>query len=210
MGGTITIMNTQEIDKSKLLLVEGQDEVNFFRALLEKLGKNNEVKIIEVGGKDKFKTEFPAIINMPGFSENIEGMILIRDADNNFQSAFQSVQNLLKRYGFNISEPNKLFNNSGIRIGVYIMPGDSESGMLEDLCLRTQSNNPIMECVEYFFKELEKKDIKQPSNMAKAKCQVFLAGMPKIVNSVGVGAIKGYWNLDHPALGDLRDFLNKL
>ncbi|KAF5426801.1 MAG: hypothetical protein C5S41_02185, partial [Candidatus Methanomarinus sp.] len=49
-----------------------------------------------------------------------------------------------------------------------------------------------------------------PKIMAKAKAQVFLAAMPKISNSVGVGAQKGYWNLDSDELNDLRLFIGNL
>ncbi len=42
------------ITASKVLLVEGQDEVKFFEALLKHLGIKKNVQIHEVGGKDKF------------------------------------------------------------------------------------------------------------------------------------------------------------
>lgn len=213
MGGTVVFMSmklTLQINKSKLLLVEGQDEVNFFKALLEKIGKCSEIQIIEVGGKNKFKTEFPAVINTSGFSENVESMAIIRDADDDYNAAFRSIHNLIEKYNFKAPSKSCLFEDGDVRVGIYIMPVDSKTGMLEDLCLKTKEGDPVMDCVEYFFGELRKKPVDQPSNMAKAKSQVFLAGMPKIVNSVGLGARRGYWNLDHPILKDLREFLYKL
>ena len=49
-----------------------------------------------------------------------------------------------------------------------------------------------------------------PNNIAKAKAQVFLAAMPELVKSVGVGAQKGYWDFNSEELTDLKSFINNL
>jgi hypothetical protein len=36
---------------------------------------------------------------------------------------------------------------------------------------------------------------------------VFLAAQPEVVDCVGLGAQKDYWNLDSPVLSELKDFL---
>ncbi len=91
------------------------------------------------------------------------------------------------------------------------MSGDLENGMLEDLCLRTQAEHPVMYCVESLIHCVALiDDIKQPKNLAKAKSQAFLSVMPEIVNSVGLAAKKGYWNLDHDCLFNLNQFLLEL
>lgn len=40
------------------------------------------------------------------------------------------------------------------------------------------------------------------------KVQTFLAVMPNSCNSVGVGARKGYWDFEHPCMGEIRNFLS--
>ncbi|MHC4216239.1 MAG: DUF3226 domain-containing protein [Planctomycetota bacterium] len=47
-------------------------------------------------------------------------------------------------------------------------------------------------------------------NIPKAKVQVFLATQPEIVDSVGLGALKKYWDFESPALDELKEFLNNL
>lgn len=201
----------REITKTKLLLVEGKDEVNFFKALLQKLNKNDDVEIIEVGGKDKFKSEFPAILNMPGFSQNVTSIGIVRDADNNYMGAFQSISSLISRNGLTPPvNPDSFNEDPQMKVGIFVMPGDLENGMLEDLCLRTQSEHPIMQCVETFFQCVAAKDVEQPKNIAKAKSQVFLAAMPDIAYSVGLGAQKNYWDLNHDCLFNLNQFLEQL
>ncbi len=163
--------------------------------------------IRDVGGKDKFKKKLPALVQATGFAD-VEILAVIRDADNDPDAAFDSVRNVLRSQ---VSKSQKLeppdrmnqFSDGNPRIGVFIMPGNSDTGMLEDLCLKTVGEHPAMECVNAFI-DCASGLNNPPKIMAKAKAQVFLAAMPKIANSVGVGAQKGYWNLDSDELDNLR------
>ena len=89
------------------------------------------------------------------------------------------------------------------------MPGNSDAGMLEDLCLKTVENHPVMNCVNPFVDCISKLE-EAPNNMAKAKAQAFLAAMPELANSVGVGAQKGYWDFNSEELTELKLFINNL
>ena len=93
-------------------------------------------------------------------------------------------------------------------VGIFIMPGDFKNGMLEDLCLRTVKDNPAVKCAETFI-ECALKLEAPPRNIAKAKAQAFLAAMPDIVSSVGLGAEKRYWDFNSDELKNLRNFLNE-
>jgi len=205
--------------RDKVLLVEGKDEANFFHALLEHQ-QLNDVQVIEIGGKDKFKSEFPAFITSPGF-DNVKIYSIIRDADENVNSTFQSIKNILQKYNQPI--PNKIeeFAEQGNKkVGIFIMPGNKAEGMLEDLCLNTVSDHPIIPCIDSYIEcmeerlTLEKTSIKEatkfdlPRNISKAKAHIFISSMPELVNSVGLAALKGYWSLVHPSLNELKEFLN--
>ncbi|MDP4085109.1 MAG: hypothetical protein Q8934_10920 [Bacillota bacterium] len=200
------------IDKPKLLLVEGKDEVEFFNALLKKINKQDEVLVIPVGGKDNFKYSFPATVKRSGFREKVRSIAIVRDGDNDYMAAFESVKNIVKDNGYVPPRDPDSFNTSGIiKVGIFIMPGDLQNGMLEHLCLRTQAENPIMQCVDSFIQSVAAiEDITQPKNLVKAKAQAFLSVMPEIVNTVGLGAQKGYWNLEHDCLFKLNQFLDEL
>ncbi|KJU87641.1 hypothetical protein MBAV_000165, partial [Candidatus Magnetobacterium bavaricum] len=66
------------------------------------------------------------------------------------------------------------------------------------------------DCVERFIDDCAKALTQPPKNIPKAKAQAYLAIMPDIVNSVGVGAAAGYWNFASDELDDLRGFLGNL
>jgi hypothetical protein len=206
---------------AKVLLVEGKDEVNFFGALLKHCGLEN-VDIREVGGKDKFPNELSAFLL--SFDHQVQAYAIIRDADSGAAAAFQSVTDLLKNNKEPIpTAPEQYANSDKRRVGVFIMPGNQEEGMLEDLCLQTVAEHPVMSCVEGYLQCLQYSLTDKPSdqpkqsgqayfpkNRSKAKAQAFMAGMHETVNSVGVAAQKGCWNLNHASLNDLKSFIQAL
>jgi hypothetical protein len=201
--------------QSKVLLVEGKDEVNFFNALLKHLGMG-DITVEDVGGKDNFPAKLRAFLL--GFGTQIQAYAIIRDADRSANAAFQSVVDLLK----NEREPypdqiGGYGENPTRRVGIFIMPGNQDEGMLEDLCLHTVSAHPAMTCTDQYFSCLEaaipldqsKEPGRRyfPKNLSKARALAFLAGQEETVASVGLVAQKGYWNLDYPSLGELKAFL---
>lgn len=199
--------DTGVICLKKIIVVEGQDEVYFLDALLRNM-KITDMEVREVGGKQQFKDKLPALVRMSGFSD-VEVLAIIRDADNNAAAAFKSISNILKKEGLKPATEVTQFSEGSPKIGIFIMPGNSDAGMLEDLCLKTVENHPAMDCVQLFancISELEE----APNNIVKAKAQAFLAAMPKDVNSVGVGAQKGYWNFNSEELNDLKSFIDNL
>lgn len=210
------------IEKSKLLLVEGKDEVNFFGALLKHLG-NDGIEIREVGGKDKFPKEFPALLNDPGFT-SVRSYAIIRDADDSEKNTLASVRGLLKKHRQPVPDRHGSYAaKNDLRAGVFIMPGNAGEGMLEDLCLKTVAGHPVNGCVNAYIKclreVLEQRKASQaredgcfyfPRNISKAKAQTFLAGLEKNYPSVGVAAQGGCWDFNHEALEPLRLFLDGL
>ena len=210
--GTVSIGGKLERDLGrvrlyKVIAVEGTDEVYFLDALLRHL-KITDVEVRDVGGRDQFKSKLPALVRMSGFSD-VRFLAIIRDADDDADAAFDSVRNILRDQRLEPPDRMNQFSDGNPRIGVFIMPGNSDTGMLEDLCLKTVGEHPAMECVNAFSDCVAGLN-NPPKIMAKAKAQAFLAAMPKIANSVGVGAQKGYWNLDSDGLDDLRSFIDTL
>src|SRR5699024_5370301 len=91
------------ISKTKLLLVEGKDELAFFQELIKRNEilslKKDDIQIVSLGGVQKFKTELEALKNRTGF-ENVKSMAIIRDADESKESALQSLRKILSNTGF--------------------------------------------------------------------------------------------------------------
>ncbi len=194
------------ITERNVLAVEGEDERNFFSVLLPHMGILG-VQIEPVGGKNQFKDKLPALVRTPGFSL-VEYLAIVRDRDDD--DAFESIVTAVRRA--NLVPPCQPVQYSdGIpHVGVFIMLGGTIGGtMLEDLCLETVQDRPAMICVRR-FSECTQDLSEPPRSPSKAKCQAFLAAQVEIANTVGVGAQKGYWNLDSPCLDDLKMFLSQM
>jgi hypothetical protein len=202
------------IDNPKILLVEGKDEIGFFEALCKKIDIN-DIQIIETGGKDKFKDELPAIKNSSGF-EKVISIAVIRDADNSVDAAMNSVKYYLVKNNLPSPSLSGEFKKIGtMKVGVFIMPGNMCSGMLENLVLETVADNPVKISADKYIDELKETlnlstSLKFPKNEHKARLYAFLSGMEKYVPSLGMAAKKGYFNLDSPALDKIKKFINDI
>ena len=196
------------LTKTKLLAVEGTDEIIFFEELFKHIGILDKVELREVGGKDQFKIKMPALQKTTGFND-LESIAIIRDADESFKGAFESIKKILEKMNLQVPARPGIFAEGIPKVGFFIMPDNTGNGMLENLCLDTVKDDKAIECVDQFI-DCAKKLKKQPKNAAKTKAQAYLSLMPEIANSVGRGAQKGYWNFDSSELKPLIHFINQL
>jgi len=197
----------KKINRSKIILVEGDDDEKFFKQFL----KYEEINIDDIhfintdGSYDK---EFVnLLVKRPGFKNKIKLFVVIRDAEANIQSAFDEI---VKKFdGTFLTFPKKpnSFTNNVPKVGVYIIGNDSDIKMLEDLCLKTVKNNPEMKCVDIFCECVSKLKDEKPKNLSKAKAQAYLATRPNYAAHIGIGAKEGYWKFKSPELDDLRNFI---
>lgn len=194
-----------QINKPKLIAVEGNDEVNFFNALLKHL-QINDIQLENFEGKTNFNAKIKAIVNVPGF-RNVKSFALIRDADNlPPQSAFDSIKSSLIAAKLPIPKQINLFTDASPSIGVFIMPGNSDEGMLEDLCLDSIKSYPIKNCIDTFI-DCSKTEV---SNLSKSKILCYLATKSPLVTSLGLGAVNGHWDLNSPVFNEIKDFLKQM
>ncbi|MCX7047888.1 MAG: hypothetical protein NTX50_20685 [Candidatus Sumerlaeota bacterium] len=207
-------MDTKKITSTRLLAVEGKDECNFFDVLLQHIGIA-DVQVWPIGGSQKFASEFPNLYNAEGFG-NITKLGFVRDAEGNpAKSAFDSVCGTLKAHSLPVPAAPAQITPPGRqpRVSIFIMPDNQGKGMLEEICLKTIEDRPVYVCVQDFQTCIDSKmsaDEKAKFNAPKSRVQAYLAARVPIVNSLGVAARKGYWNLDHASLDDIKDFLRKL
>nr|WP_207687943.1 DUF3226 domain-containing protein [Desulfonema limicola] len=175
--------------------------------------KINNIQVIDIGGKDKFKIELSLLLNLEGFSE-VHTLGFVRDAEENqADSAFSSICSVLNKNRLPAPKTiNSINNEQNIKVGVFIMPNNIDKGMLEDLCIESVKANPVFECVNQYieccllrFPENEKN-----INLSKAKIQTYLAVKNPIVNSLGLAAAKGYWDFSEKCFSEIRKFICNL
>lgn len=149
---------TEEIQiESKIqLLVEGNDERNFFEAFIKHHSEMLSIKDIQIQnfkGKDKLCKFLPMFVVAPGFRDKVRSIGIVRDADCSARSAFQSVQDTLRKVRLLVPDcPEKPKTNGKLTVNVLILPGGvHKKGMLETLLCQTFAGTEIGGCIGKFF-----------------------------------------------------------
>lgn len=204
-------MDTIEIQKDKLLLVEGNDEQNFFQKLMQEITLDN-IQIIPMGGKENFRTpNFKSVINTPGFRE-VKALGIVRDANSKAANVLTAICTVLREC--NLPQPTQAMaiTNTVPKVGILIIPPNAEEGEIEDLCLSSLKEYSEMSCIDNYFNCLKKKLLpdKFPKDLSKAKIQAFLASREESVPHLGIAAQRGYFPLDHGKFEEIKKFLTSL
>ena len=191
------------------LLVEGNDQRNFFEAFIEHLSLDN-IQIQNFGGVNELRGFLLVLVNAPGFREIVQSVGIVRDAETSAQAAFQSVQSSLRNAGLPVPNQPERRAGGSPAVTVLILPGNSRPGMLETLLNETFANTPEDACINAFFECVEAVPAVSINNPDKARAYAYLTTKPNPHHSVGMAAKQRCWDLDHPVFDRIRQFLRAL
>lgn len=207
-------------DARKIILVEGPDDMHavagFFRkdGLTKRIGGGaNELNLVWSGngasvdihtaGGDSKVQDFKETLNKLNVFKSAEAVALIVDADDNFAGKWVSIKTKLQSDGYNI--PYELDKCGGVfaapkdrmpQIGVWIMPDNSGSGMLETFlsyCVRegdgvwNEAESKTADIKERYAEEQRFKDV----HLDKAKMHSYLAWKEPPGIPLGQAIVKG-------------------
>jgi hypothetical protein len=199
----------ERIERAKLLLGEGDEEVRFFKSVLKHLDITG-IQVAQVGGKGQPMHRFlKALPSFSGFT-SLAALGVTRDADDDRAGAFQSVCDGLRNAGLAVPDRPVLSTEGKPRVSVFILPDCVQNGMLETLCLQSVADDPAMKCVEAFFACVKRDAGREPENMWKARTHAWLASKERSDRRLGEAAEAGYWPFDDPAFKKLSAFLRSL
>ncbi len=194
-------------DRPVLLVVEGKEDEIFFRALVKHLDLTQMVQVLEIGGRSNLTRQLNLLKSSREFLDNVKSVGIVRDADEDARTAFQSVCSGLRNVGLPVPKKPLKVALGNPATAVMIVPPTTQRGMLEDVCLQSMSDDPLMACVDSFIACA--KISPESTNVAKARVQVLLAAKEPELR-VGEAAQKAIWNWEHPAFAPLSDFLKQL
>ena len=199
----------KEITSRVQLLVEGNDQRNFFEAFIKHLSLA-DIQIRNFGGVNELRAFLLALANAPGFREAVQSVGIVRDAETSAQAAFQSVQSSLENAGLPVPNQPERRAGSSPAVTVLILPGDNSPGMLETLLNETFANTPEEACINAFFDCVEALPTVSINNPDKARTYAYLTTKPNPHHSVGMAAKQSYWDLDHDVFSRVRQFIRAL
>ena len=196
------------IGKLKQLLVEGRDEEEFFNALLRHL-TIDAIEVRNYEGKGNLRRFLNVFERAPGFDE-VQSIGIVRDADDSATSAFQSVQDSLRSVNLPVPTEASVPADESPRVDVFIMPGNSEEGALEDLCLGALEGEPAMQCVSDYMQCVQQHLSKVPRNISKARIHAFLASREDPELRLGQAAHRGYFPWGDSAFEQVIKFVESV
>ena len=198
----------EPIKESKQLLVEGRSDEEFFKALMRNMGIEG-IQIQRYEGKNRLRNFIERFRSQSNF-KMVVSLGIVRDADNNAKSAFQSVCSALRNAGLSHPKQPESFEGTKPRIGVLVLPDANTPGMLETICLRSVTDDPAMKCVDEYLNCVQEQLGYLPKTIDKAQVQAFMASRPETVWQLGEAAQKSYWQLNHPTFDHVKRFMNDL
>ena len=199
-----------DISEPVQLFVEGNDQRNFFRALLDHMEIGN-VQVQNYGGVDELAGFLRAVAPTDQFRDTVESLGIVQDVEQrSAQSAFASIQSSLRNAQLPVpDQPCQRAGTSPV-VSALLLPDDDNSGMLETLLCRTFAGSDIDVCIDSFFECVRDITGSGSHRPEKARAHAYIATRRDPHLSVGVAAQRSYWDLDHTALDGVRSFLRSL
>lgn len=200
------------LQKPRLIVVEGNDELRLFNALARHLAIEN-IQIHALGGIGNLN-DFLRVFKASSDFGQLRALAVVVDADNSRQQREQKIHSGLSNIELACpSEPLKgAQQGENPKCFYLVLPHAEEQGMLEDVCLGSVTYDPALECVEHYFACIDKAATPGPENHRKSKARVhaFLASRPRPDLRLGEAAEKGIWDFDSEAFRPLRYLLKQL
>jgi hypothetical protein len=220
-----------KINPTKVLLVEGKDDLNVIAHILKANGHEGKIHIKDQEGVtniqnnlevnifeqllEDFKTELK--------QSELKILGIVVDANGNAQSRWKSLANKLKDLNYEDvpknANPNGTIlknNKTGLPpIGVWLMPNNVDSGMLEDfvgLLIPNEQENlwKLAENTVSSIPDKERRFSKEPDHSSKAKIHTYLAWQKDPGKPFGVAIREKFLDVNAQNAGNLMNWLTEL
>lgn len=215
--------------KTRLLLLEGRDDKEFFIQLGKHLGFDDStpIQIVEYGGKNGLAQRLYQLTKLESFGA-VTRIGIVRDSDFG-TDAFRSIQDAIQKHNknahINLPIPNTVIEPSSEKpiVSVLILPTASRDGMLEDVVMDVFDDDPVTICVDNYFDCIRKSGVAiLEHKLSKARLRAFITGKNVSDSAKGDDSEKQYlsdtykmtwlpddfWN--HPAFDAAKAFLKQL
>lgn len=193
--------------RSHLILVEGQDELWFFDAVLASLGADpSKIQTIDYGGSGELPRYLENLFKSdPVMDGSVSSVLVTGDADTYVGALPYKVNKVLKSYALPEFEDRKVHRLGAdslvATLGFCLLPEHGSEGSLETLLLGTVDGDnaaaAARQMVEAFHGD------RAPKN-DKRVAQAYLATRQRLSRGAGWGAREGYFDIRHDALVALK------
>lgn len=203
---------------SKLLIVEGNHERDFFHAWLKILNRE-DIQVMPIGGKTRLRANLAILVKQRLFLDGfVSSIVIVQDADDNPSSAFTSVQDAIREVG--LPTPSRcleMAQGNGLSVTIVVVPAADQRGALEELLLETVTEDSLLPLAITFIdtaittlEASQQRNPPAPHRRGKAKVHAYLATFDEPDKDTGKAALAGVWNYTHHALTPLLTILQNM
>lgn len=181
---------------SRKLLVEGNDDQHVIWAICQKLGVIETFDVIDCGSINEVFKQLPVRFKQA----DVSTIGILIDADENIEDRWNKIQAILIGQGFVL--PNKMplnglitFNETNQKVGVWIMPKNDTSGMLEDfISYLIPENDLLLPKVKATLENIEEEKLNNYNLIHKSKAIIhtWLAWQEDPGTPMGLAITKKY------------------
>ena len=204
-------------------MCEGKDDLGFLcywlnsPALADNKAFSTDFQILPFDGTGNLPTFLEALKVRSGFGI-VESILVVRDADENADSAKESVISAFKQAKLPTpKKPHEWQTDGQIKTGFLLFPTctqDAENGTLEDLCLqilKDEKSNEVITRADHLIDSLKKDDLRTFPHEHKAKLHTYFSVTDEYISlKVGEAAKAGAFDWNSSKLSPLRAFLEEL
>jgi hypothetical protein len=201
----------EPIEKQKLLLVEGKDAFHFFCHACRFYRDLEDVQVMDFRSISELTNFLLDLTIMDGFDE-VDTIVVVRDAEQDAEAAKESIQDSMAKAKIPVPEKSfKFTTNDIVKTAFMVLPGPKQKdGTLEDLCLLTVEDDPLLECVNDYLECVKAKGEKLP-RIHKNKLHCFIAGRDESVGKpIGLAFKARIWHPDHSALIPFKRIIQEM
>jgi hypothetical protein len=197
------------------LLVEGNDDQHVIWSLCERFKIIENFDVIDCIGWEGALEQAEIRIKNPN-NNTIIGIVI--DADLDLQTRWNKAIGTLKRQGYELPElPNPtgtiILQEGMPKIGIWLMPNNKISGMLEDFIeMLVPQNDKLLEIAKASLKQIEELEINRYKEIhyKKALIHTWLAWQENPGTPMGLAITKKYLTTENEVCTSFVSWLEKL
>jgi hypothetical protein len=142
-----------ELRSSLVLICEGPADANFFTKLIQQR-EIGTIDVVPAKGIDNLEATLRGVRANAASFAGLRGVLVAVDSGSDPDKTFRKVVKYIRRAEFKPIPTAPLTLTKGVpRLGVILIPGPTEAGSLESLCVRARVGNRrwLNECLDRFL-----------------------------------------------------------
>ena len=182
-------ISASKVTDKALIVIEGNEDENFLKSYIKALGYPDEsFRFLSIKGKDKLEASESIIEDALNRGSKV---LIIFDADLDYQKSRASIENTLK----------------GLGVSIFLFPDDNSSGTLESLLeeIINSEHERIFKCFEEYKQCISEcmSEYELPSKKAK------IYAYKQVLGILEDPFDPRYWDFESTALEPLKSFLEQ-